>query len=129
MGRLRADIFLIFPHLGWKKYRQQVATNLTVWALGRAGNGERYRQKGRHHKSETLRKASKGLVRIHILVSGLSAISEAISKAPERPELFPLDYTNYPKPLIGLGFFLAYRPPNRLNNRQTGSILKTFRKF
>lgn len=44
-------------------------------------------------------------------------------------ELSPLDYTNYPKPLIGLGFFLAYRSPDRLNNRQTGSILKTFRKF
>ncbi|WP_312736445.1 hypothetical protein [Brevundimonas sp.] len=106
MGRLRADIFLIFPHIGWKKYRQQVATNLTVWALGRAGNDERYRQKGRHHKSETLRKASKGLVRIHILASDLSAISEAVSKALERPELFPLDCTDQPKTLYVLGFLL-----------------------
>lgn len=57
----------------------------------RAGYDVRYRQKGRHHKSETLRKASKGLVRMHILVSDLSAISEAVSKASERPELFPLD--------------------------------------
>lgn len=69
-----------------------------------AGNGVRYRQKGRHHKSETLRKASKGLVRIHFLVKGLPAISEAFSKASERPELFPLDYTNAGNDLIHMGF-------------------------
>src|SRR5690606_28634319 len=42
-------------------------------------------------KKETLRKASKGLVKIHFYVSDLTASSQAISKGSERPESFPLD--------------------------------------
>lgn len=49
------------------------------------------RTKSRHHKSETLRMALKGLVRIHFSVSALRGISEAMPKGSERPELFPLN--------------------------------------
>ncbi len=48
------------------------------------------RQKRRHHKCETLRMASKGLDRIHNVVSSLEAVSEAIPNATERSGLFPL---------------------------------------
>ncbi len=53
---------------------------------------------------ETLRKASKGLARIHFLVSDLSALPEVISKGAEGPESFPLDYTNAGNDLIHMGF-------------------------
>jgi hypothetical protein len=80
-------------------------------------------KRGRHHKSETLRKASKGLVRIHILVSDLSAISEAVSKASERPGLFPLDCSK-PSYVIDLdGFFLAFDAESRPMGRQKLTML------